>query len=502
MTSEQPRFDALLVSKQAVMAATDGDIDAIFRAVVQKSLSCIPSADGALVEIREQDDLVLRAASGDGVRRIGQRRAYERTFAGRCMRSGQPMICDDVEAETAIDMEGYRQAGMRSLLSVPIVHRKRSLGVLKFFSKRPRAFERKDLTIAQLVGAQIVSGLMAVAEQSAIKAQLESDARFEAITETLPQMIWTMSRVGRPQYCNRRALSFLGVSSARSLRSNPFSFILPEDRDEVIAFWREAKRNPALRDIECRVKPRTGPARWMQLHLVPVYDDRGRLTEWIGAGVDIDDLKSMELNLKDAIRTRDLLLQEVNHRVKNSLQMVVGLLALQASKIANKEARQRLMEAREQVATIAQVHQSIYRTGDHDHVEFRSLAHSVVMGLVGEGPTRRADVSFDMPHDVVLPLDHGVPLALVVAEIVTNSIKHGRPPESDCKIVIASHRERGQMVIDISDDGPGLPDQVSLDSSAGLGMEIIFGLTNQAGGRVEIVRTSPGAHFRLVLPFN
>jgi PAS domain S-box-containing protein len=497
MNGDLPALDALLLAKQHA-AAADDDIEATFELIADWSLALVPHAKGALIQLLDGDDLVYRAASGAARGFVGQPVARGRTTAGRSMILQGPFLWDDIANHPSPDLQTYRDAGMHALMTVPLVRHGEAIGALEFYARKPFAFGTRDLTVAQLIANLLMSGLAIVNVETAVRARQDSAARFEAITETLPQLIWTMNPAARITYCNRRAMNFLGRKDIKDFADNPLHFVPASHRHGVLQQWMAGSRTTDSFRFECPVQTRQGDQRWMLVHILPVRKADGSVIEWIGAATDIDERKAMELALQDALRTRDLLLHEVNHRVKNSLQIVTGLLALQANRIEHPEARQKLLDARAQVSTIARIHQAIYQSHQHDQVEFIGFLRSLAESLVGKGAARETELVFDAPDILLLPFDRGVPVALVAGEIITNAVKHGSGKDG-LRIAVSVRQSGDETIIAIEDNGPGLPADFNPDEIDSLGMEIIFGLAEQAHGRVEYEKGKAGAHFRLIL---
>lgn len=494
MTTPMPPLDDLLNARQSV-ASADQDLKAIFDMIVNWSLALVPHAKGAMIQMIKGDDLIYRAASGVAQGLVGQATAS----GDRKASLPGPLLWEDVAQDGAPELQAYRDAGMRALMKVPLVENGHVIGALEFYALKPSAFSKRDLEVAQLIANLLMSGLAIVNVEAVLRGRQDSAARFEAITEALPQLIWTMTPKGRITYCNRRALDFVGLKDIRTFLNEPLHFIPPSHRLQVLRQWLTCSRGHSFCKFESPVQTRQGDQRWMLIHVLPVRQRDGSVQEWIGAATDIDERKAMELALQEAVRMRDLLLHEVNHRVKNSLQIVTGLLALQANRIKDAGARQRLLDARAQISTIAQIHQSIYRAHRHDEVEFISFLRSLTESLVGRATAGQAELVFDVPDILLLPFDRGVPVALVAGEIITNAVKHGAG-RGRLRITVSVRQSEGETVIAIADNGPGLPAGFSREKMGGLGMEIIFGLAEQAHGRIEIDESKGGAHFRLVLP--
>jgi PAS domain S-box-containing protein len=499
MPAEPSSFDALLVTRQSVRAA-GGDIDVIFRAVVEKCLAILPRADGAIIEMKEADDLVYRAASGKAAKHIGRRLKLKRTFAGRSMGAVRPMMCSDIEDDREVDHRPYRDTGMRALISVPLIQRSDAVGALKLYSARPGAFLSRDLTIAQLVASQIMSGLSIVGEQGSAGPLPDSEERFEAIVDTLPMLVWTMTSTGAPTYCNTKVLDFYGGKQEPILWRNLLPLVDQQYRKLVVSEWVKARRDGKERIFECRLRSPIGTTCWMMLALAPLPDEKGNIREWLGTGVNIGRYKEVEAELRDLVSAKELLFHEINHRVKNSLQIVTGLLALQANQVAHPEARTRLLDARAQISTIAQIHQAIYASNSQEQIEIVEFLRILAVSLAGQGHEAPARITFEGLSSLQLTTDHGIPAALIAGELITNAFKHARIGSRPIEIVVSVTLNDTEIWIDVADSGPGLPAGFVPEHSDGLGMDIIFGLAQQAGGRIEIIRLLQGANFRLILP--
>lgn len=496
MHNAKGRLEALARAQDALLSV-GGNLDRLFDIIVGQSIAAIPQAQGAIVEMLDAGDLIYRAASGNARRLIGQRLPAVGSFAGRSIAADAAMVVADLEQETEIDLARYRDIGMRALIAVPFRRGDESVGALKFYSGEPAAFAEPDLAVARLIAGQLVGGLAAIHAESVNREQKEANAHYQAISDTLPQLIWTMTTSGKPVGRNRRAYHILRIDRLEDAGASVMS-LFDHDLAELDLDWERARAQLAPLSFECRLAMPSGSSRWFLINLAPITTE-GRESEWLGIGTDIDDLKTLEISLENAVQAQELLLVEVNHRAKNSLQIITGLLAMHASKITHPEAKARLMDARAQIGTIARVYETIYLASQNDHVEFVDFIRNLATSLIGGGGNKRAELVFDVPDVLMLPIRRGVPVALIAGEIITNAIKHATARD-DARIAISIHSDEHEYVVDIADNGPGLPADFNPERSAGLGMDIVFGLTKQIGGEVTIDRGHRGARFMLRLP--
>lgn len=198
---------------------------------------------------------------------------------------------------------------------------------------------------------------------------------------------------------------------------------------------------------------------------------------------------------------KEILLHEVNHRVKNSLGVVTSLLTLQARKADNAELAQSLQEARNRVAVIAAMHHRLYATSDHDRVDFgdylQELAEETMQSM---GSQDRVKLRTQIDRGIVMGLSQAVPLALVVSELLTNAIKYAYPEDIRGEIYVGLDHASDHVAICIRDDGKGLPTGFDPTLSAGLGMKIVTSLLRQVRGTLTLQPRVKGAEFLIRVP--
>lgn len=215
--------------------------------------------------------------------------------------------------------------------------------------------------------------------------------------------------------------------------------------------------------------------------------------------LDITPRKRAEADLALAVESKDVLLHEVNHRVKNSLQLVTALLSLQAAQAREPVLRASLIEARGRVSVVASMHQRLYSTSAHDRVDLVSYLRELAAESAAAHGSGIA-VEFSSDDELVLPLTIAVPLALVVSELLTNAFKYAFPGTKRGTVQVSVHLVDGKVCLTIADDGVGLPADFSLVRAGSLGMKIVRSLTRQVGGTVEIEDNTPGAKFTVCAP--
>ena len=206
--------------------------------------------------------------------------------------------------------------------------------------------------------------------------------------------------------------------------------------------------------------------------------------------------RSVEQALTEALSQNRWLLAEVNHRVKNSLQVVASLLTLQAMKADNPTLREALQQACGRVTAVARVHQRLHQAGDRSLVDLRELLQEVAAGVHGaaDSVTVRAGVT------ALMPTDKAVLVALIVNELVTNAVKYAYPGREPGSIAVSLERATSDLILVVSDDGVGLPDGFDFKQPRGFGTRMIGSMVAQLGGRIDQEARHPGTRISVRVP--
>ena len=395
--------------------------------------------------------------------------------------------------------------GLRFYAGAPVVTREGlPLGTLCVLDTRARADGLDDAEAGAL--ALLAAQVMAVLElrrsrrdreatetrlRGAAQRLRESERRFRTMAESMPQIVWSANAAGEHDYFNSRWYEFTGLDPADSDRANWKALFHAEDRPEAGRRWRQALATGQAYEVEYRLRRADGVYRWILGRAAPLRDEDGRVERWLGTCTDIDDIRQ-------AVAARELLSQELSHRIKNIFAVVSSLISLSARR--HPDAQAFAAELRERVSALAKAHELVRLRGEAEgaqgllsslHALLAALLAPFAGGVEGRLRVEGGDLSFDDGA--------ATPLALVFHELATNAAKYGAWSVAggevaivttvDAEVLRVAWRERG---------GPrlsGPPDKTGFGATLAQ-----LSVQSQLHGRIERVWEPDGLIVRLVIP--
>jgi PAS domain S-box-containing protein len=274
----------------------------------------------------------------------------------------------------------------------------------------------------------------------------------------------------------------------------------------------EERRDIAIDLLNYR---KDGTPFWNALYLSPVVNEGGELLFYFASQMDVTDRVEGNLRiLQDkehferevAKRTRDLtealaaktmLVHEVDHRVKNNLQMISSLLSMQTRTIADPTARATMDSMLNRVEALGTVHRRLYQSRDVERFDVAAFAQDLADDLVrGSG---RTDVRLHLElESVEVPVEKAPPVALMLNELITNALKHAFAGDRGGKLSVSVRPDANYVAIRVADDGHGMPPQSPRSGS--FGKRLIENLARQLAASIAWHPAHPGTRVELRIP--
>jgi len=199
------------------------------------------------------------------------------------------------------------------------------------------------------------------------------------------------------------------------------------------------------------------------------------------------------MELERRVHEKDILLSEIHHRVKNSLQVVSSLLSLESARIQDPSIKEMLQGSQNRIRSMALIHQTLYQSKDFARVDFHAFLLSFVPTLIQSYSVQPGQVALAFHvAEVRLPIDAAIPCGLIVNELISNALKHAFPEGRVGTIHISFMQDNdNHATLSVEDDGIGIPDDFSFERSDTLGVQLVYLLAGQLAGTVSFTRSEP-----------
>jgi PAS domain S-box-containing protein len=324
---------------------------------------------------------------------------------------------------------------------------------------------------------------------------LEQKAKLESIfnsTENL--MMWTMDRAHKATSMNENFVKWSSEVLQEEVRiglpiTEMFLRHVDEDlyQDQLDSFNIALKGRP--QQFELPMRSASGETVWLQAFLNPVHF--GDKPEEISCLVyDVTERKIIDRRIRDSLKEKEVLLQEVHHRVKNNLQVISSILNLQSGYVTDEGTLEILRESQQRIKSMSFIHETLYRTSDFNNINFSEYIKTLTYNLIQSYRLQSTAVELVAEIDEVnVQIDQAIPCGLIVNELVSNALKYAFKGKKKGKLKVALHENKGKVTIRIADDGVGLPDTFQHEKTDSLGIQLVYTLIEQLDGTIDVNST-------------
>ena len=206
-----------------------------------------------------------------------------------------------------------------------------------------------------------------------------------------------------------------------------------------------------------------------------------------GVFTDITYLKQAEEQIRSSLQEKEVLLQEIHHRVKNNMQIIVSMLRLQFDQIKDPQVKRLLKESQHRIRSMAMIHESLYGSDNFSRIDFAQYLEKMVSRLLRSYSIKEDLIKCEVIADeIYLEISRAIPCGLIVNELVSNALKHAFPGGAGGTIQVRmSSDEQGRISITVSDDGVGFQREEEPQEPDTMGMRLLEGLIQQLQGSIE-----------------
>lgn len=393
-------------------------------------------------------------------------------------------------------------SSVRSMMVLPLVSHGQTIGAVSFHREGGPAFDADDqmpmrLTLDQIAIAienrRLYRDLARYADelerivqertQDVVRVQEFTDA----ILENSPDAILFLNTDASIQRANGAFHQLFGYQNDKLPNILLAELASPESKNLVNASIDSVVATGHVARFRMSAVHVNGTTFDVDAALAPSFDD-GSLNGVICNMRDVTDLVHAEDRIKASLREKEVLLQEIHHRVKNNLQIVASLISLQTAQIADESASRALVESEARIRAMALIHERLYNSSDLSSVNsvdyIRDLVNHICKTYSSQAMA--IQVTVDVAN-LSLDLDTAIPCGLIINELLSNAFRHAFPAQSTGEIAVAFRvNEQNQFVLVVRDNGVGFPQSLDPWASPTLGLRLVRGLVEQLNGTLDI----------------
>ena len=337
--------------------------------------------------------------------------------------------------------------------------------------------------------------------QQAQKSLQQSEEFLRRLVTSSVDCIKVLDLQGNLLYMNAGGRSLLEIDD-----------FLPLLNTQWLDFWQGTDRQAADCAIEQALAGGVGkfqgycptmkgkPKSWESV-ITPIMDTEGKPEKLLAISRDITERKQVEAQIKASLTEKEVLLKEIHHRVKNNLQIISSLLNLQSSSIEDSRILEILNSCENRVLSMAIVHEQLYHSSNLAQLDFAAYLEDLTSNLLISYNINPDAIKLSINVDkFLIDVDTAIPIGLIVTELVTNALKYAFPTGRAGEIKINFQAEE-QLILSISDDGVGFPEDFDWRNTDSLGLQIVDALTNQLQASIELDQSN-GTEFKIKIPLS
>ncbi|MBL8131279.1 MAG: PAS domain S-box protein [Anaerolineae bacterium] len=450
---------------------------------------------------------LLSAVSGkvqDETMRLNYRFMVDQdSLLGRCLVLGEAQVAVEPRVRDSRDVQMILE-NTRSVMTLPLVARGVVIGAILIQSDQLAAFGEDDITRLRTVADQMSNAI----QNARLYHELEvhNQRLAEAVKIRTTELERTKERVEVILNNSPDAILLLGADGSIDLCNRAFFEMFRYDSVEILGKPLNSLVDPAfsarLSEL-ILLSSQQGHSKWFQFvarrkdestfdagAAIAAIRDNGETTALVCSLRDVSEQVAAEAQIRSSLREKEVLLREIHHRVKNNMQVISSLLALQAGYTSDDQATQMFRESQNRIRSMALVHELLYQSQDLAQIDFVSYVRELTRHLIHSYLSDASRVELQIiAATLLLDIDMAVPCGLIVNELVSNSLKHAFPHNRRGKIQIYLDRdEDGLYTVIVRDDGVGLPDGLNVHRTETLGLQLVTSLASQINATIGLQR--------------
>lgn len=302
-------------------------------------------------------------------------------------------------------------------------------------------------------------------------------------------------KTGVYEYMSPYVETLLGYS-AKEVKDKGLIFlqnrIHPDDRNKLKLELNQIKEEDFNsrfdKEIEFRIKDKKGKYIWVNNQRTLLTDEQGRPYAIVGCVRNVTEGKKRQLQIDKSLQQKQLLLEEIHHRVKNNLAIVSSLIELQKSE-SPEETRDIFSDVQSRIKAVALIHEKLYQSKTLSDINMKEYIAELAEAISRTYSSRLNQITLSTDlDDINLEVTDAIPLGLILNELLNNAYKHAFANLPQGTLRIQLKHQNGRAVLSVADDGAGLPEDFDLNNTQSLGMTLVKTFSRQIEANVNVMQ--------------
>jgi len=329
----------------------------------------------------------------------------------------------------------------------------------------------------------------------------KNDIQFRKLLANVPDLVFQFSRKADGTYCvpiaSEGIKNIFGCAPADVVEDfTPIANVIhPDDAERVLRDIEYSAEHLTYFTCEFRVHIPGKEIQWIYSRSAPEKLPDNSIT-WFGFNADITSRKLAEEKIKAILAEKELILKEVNHRIKNNMNAMKGILLLQAGRMTEKTAIAALEEASKRMDSMAVLYDQLYQSSGFFELPIKKYVEPLIDVILSNYPGGSAVKVEKQIENFVLDAKRLQPLGIIIYELLTNCMKYAFKDKNKGIITVSTRLEKGLVTLTVQDNGTGIPASISFENSTGFGLMLVHALAAQIEANIAIEKVD-GTRFIL-----
>jgi two-component system, response regulator PdtaR len=320
------------------------------------------------------------------------------------------------------------------------------------------------------------------------------------LIENITHPIFYKDKLGLYLACNRAFQDLVGLTKEEIIGKTVYDIAPTKMADRYLEMDQELFENPGTQYYDFQVQHADGSIRDILFNKITITDSKGNLKGILGLMIDITSRKTIETKIQKSMEEKDVLIRDIHEGVKNNFNMISNLLSLQSDSINDNKIRRMFSESEKRARALALVYEKLSYSNDLTSVEFGDYLKNLGKMLIDFDTSKRELIDYQVISDeIFLGIDSVIPLALIANELVSNSLKHAFSYDAKGILKVQMEQEYSYLIMRISDNGLGMPDDFNFRESENIGFKIVKNLLDDINGEIEF-KNEQGTDFIIKVP--